>query len=71
MAIAVSMAKLILAESTICVSSGVYNAWKILENGGFHEAADYLNSKMENEATRLWMDRSIAEYKKSLHQDKT
>ena len=56
---------------TICAGSSLYNAWEILEEGGFHEAADYLHSKVENEATRLWMDRSIAEYKKSLHQDET
>ena len=54
--------------SIICTCSGMYNAWEILETNGFHEASEYLNSRIENETARAWMDKSIAEYKKSLHQ---
>lgn len=49
----------------IVQASTIYNAWEILKNGGYDDAAEYLNSCIKNEAMREWLDRSIEEYNKS------
>ena len=52
----------------IIQASTLYNAWEILKNGGYDDAAEYLNGCIENEVMREWLDRSIEEYNKSLCQ---
>ncbi len=61
--VAVGIAQVASNLSLILTTIGFYNSWEILETGGFHEAANYLNSRVQNEAARVWMDKSIEAYK--------
>lgn len=57
-----------IATLNVAQASTLYAAWEILKNGGYDDAAEYLNGCIENEAMRKWLDRSIEEYNKSLCQ---
>ena len=60
-----------IATLNVAQASTLYAAWEILKTGGYDDAAEYLNSRIENETMRVWLDRSIDEYKKSLNQTGT
>lgn len=68
-AVVFTVAKAFDIATLIATGSGFYNSWEILESNGYHEAAEYLNSRIENEFSRAWMDKSIEAYKESINQE--